>query len=233
MMKKSIVYKILAVVLGIAIVVVGMKDVKMYLSGKVLNLNTATKDDFKKECIVEGDINYVVGNFAIYEEKDKTLGITTSKRKTKYYLVENLSMDELKRIMESDAEDYTYPDNYFAYVVSASSDEMKDALDANIQGWMDYYDNKTDKMPEPVHFEGKLWREPAESKYKNYKQQALDKWGFDDNDEIAELKAMDNRPGKSSILVIALGALLALGGLAFIIVPLVLGRTKKTDVEYY
>jgi hypothetical protein len=231
MMKKSFIYKIMVVVFGIVIAVLGMKDVRMYLSGKVLDLNTATKDDFKKECIVEGDINYVVGNFAIYEEKDKTLGITTSKKETNYYLVENLSMDYLEKLFTSDVE-LDEPDNYFAYVVSASSDEMKDALDANIDGWAKYFDGKTDKMPEPVHFEGKLWREPTEKKYKTYKDQALSNWGFDD-DEIADLKAMDSRPGKSSIMIVVLGALLALGGLAFLIVPLILGRTKKKDVEYY
>ena len=229
-MKKSFIYKLMAVVFGIAIVVLGMKDVKMYLSGKVLDLNTATKDDFKKECIVEGDINYVVGSFAVYEEKEKTLGITTSKRETNYYIVENLSMDYLKDLFTD--EDVAEPDNYFAYVVSAGSDDMKAALDANANGWIKYFDGKTDKMPEPVHFEGKLWSEPTEKKYANYKKQALDEWGFDGS-ELADLKAMDSRPGKSSILVVVLGAVLALGGLAFLIVPLILGRTKKSDVEYY
>ena len=230
-MKKSFIYKLMAVVFGIAIVVLGMKDVKMYLSGKVLDLNTATKDDFKKECVVEGDINYVVGSFAVYEEKDKTLGITTSKRETNYYIVENLSMDYLKKLFTED-DDYSEPDNYFAYVVSAGSDEMKDALDANSNGWIDFLDGKTDKMPDPVHFEGKLWKEPTEKKYINYKQKALDEWGFDES-ELAELKAMDSRPGKSSIMVVVLGAVLALGGLAFLIVPLISGRTKKNDVDYY
>ena len=230
-MKKSIIYKILAVVLGIAVVVVGMKDVQLYLSGKLLDLNTATIDDFGKEIVVEGDINYVVGCFAVYEEKDKTLGITTSKRETNYYIVENLSMDYLKKLFTED-EDIAEPDNYFAYVVSAGSDEMKAALDANANGWVKYFDGKTNSMPEPVHFEGKLWRQPKEEKYKNYKKEALDEWGFDDS-EIAELKAMDSRPGKTSILVVVIGALIALGGLAFLIVPFILGRKKKNDVDYY
>lgn len=237
-MKKSIIYKILAVVLGIAVVVIGMKDVKLYLSGKVLDLNTATMDDFRKEIVVEGDINYVAGKFAVYEEKDKTLGITTSKRETNYYIVENLSMDYLKDFFsqdfeeESDIDDYPEPDNYFAYVVSAASDDMKDALDANTNGWADYLEGKTDKMPEPVHFEGKLWRQPTEKKYLNYKKTAIDEWGFDES-EIAELKAMDNRPGKSSIMVVVLGGLIALGGLAFLIVPFILGRKKQNSADEY
>lgn len=224
----KILYRVVVIVIGVVLAVMGMEEFNLYRSGKVLDLSTATIDDFNEKIIVEGDIFSVDYLFAVYEEKSKTVGITTGKHETNYYLVESLTADELEKWKETGNE----PDNYFVYVVSASSDEMKSKLNANVDGWTDYFDGKTDKYPEPVHFEGKLWQQPKEEKYLNMRNDALKELGFDTS-ELATLKAMDDRPGKSTIFIVIFGAVFALGGLLSIIIPFVLNKKKQNKEIYY
>lgn len=227
-MKNGTLYKILAMVLGVLVIVAGIMDVKLYMSGEVLDLNSATLDDFREEVIVEGDIGCVFGEFAVYEEKDKTFGITTSKRETSYYLVENLSIEDLKNWIDNGVE----PKNDFVFVLSTGDDDMKAKLDANWYAWNDFYEGETDDYPEPVHFEGKLWQQPTDTKYIGFRDDALKDIGFAQN-EMAEMKAMDNRPGASSLVVLGVGAALFLGGLLFLIIPPILRKKKENEFQEY
>lgn len=227
---KKLKFVIAMVVMGALVAIVGFKDAKMYLSGKTIDLNTATMDDFKKECMVEGDIVYVDGHFGTYEEKQKKYGVTTTTRETYYFLVENISMDYMKKIVNG--EDAEEPDNYFAYVVSVSSKDMKAKLDANSDGWMDYFDGKTDVMPEPVHIEGKLWKQPDTSDYIKLRDDSIKEIGFD-LDEVAEMKVMDSKPGIFSLVLFVGGIVVALIGLAIMIVPIIMSKRQKQDELYY
>ena len=221
---------VIMVLLGIMLSVAGFKDAKMYVSGKTIDLNTATIDDFKKECIVEGDIAYVDGHFATYEEKDKTLGVTTSKHQTYYYLVENVSLADMRKLV--DGEDIDENGNYFCYVVSVSSEELKRKFDTNYEGWKDFFDGNTEDFPEPVHFEGKLWQEPKNDEYVKIKNDALKEIGFDAS-EIAELKVMDNKPGAMSLVLFIGGIVVALIGLIVIIASFVSSKRKASEELYY
>lgn len=227
-MKNGTLYKILAVILGVLLIVAGMKDVKLYLSGEVLDLNSATLADFTEEVIVEGDIACVFGEFAVYEEKEKTFGVTTSKRETSYYFVENLSIDDLKNWIDKGIE----PKNDFVYVLSTGDDKLKAKLDANCNAWNKFFEGKTDKYPETVHFEGKLWRQPTDKKYIDIRDDALEDIGFLPS-EMAQLKAMDNRPGASSLAVVGIGAAAFIGGLLFLIIPPIMKKKKENEFQEY
>lgn len=221
---------VVMVLLGIMLSVAGFADAKMYLSGKTIDLNTATMDDFKEKCMVEGDIAYVDGHFATYEEKNKKYGVTTSKSKTYYYLVENVSLADMRKYVEG--EDINDNGNYFAYVVSVSSTDLKSKLDANYEGWKNYFDGKTTEMPETVHIEGKLWQQPKGDDYIKIKNDALKEIGFDAS-EIAELKVMDNKPGVMSLVLFIGGIVVALIGLVVIITSFVSSRRRASEELYY
>ena len=227
---KKIKIFIVMVIMGSLVSIAGFKDAKMFLSGKTIDLNTATMDDFKKECMIEGDITYVDGQFATYEEKQKKYGVTTSTNQTYYYLVENISMDYLKKLAYG--EETEEPDNYYAYVVAVSSEYMKNRLDENSQGWMDFFDGKTDVMPVPVHIEGKLWQQPSGSDYIKIRDESLEEIGFDLS-ELAEMKVMDSKPGVISLVLFVGGIVVALIGLAILVVPIIMSKRQKEEELYY
>lgn len=221
---------VIMVVLGVMLSVAGFKDAKMYVEGKVIDLNSASMEDFRKECMVEGDIAYVDGRFATYEEKEKTLGVTTSKRNTHYYLVENISMADMEKFVNGEETDE--PDNYFTYVVSVSSSDLKAELDANCSGWADFFDGKTNDMPKPVHFEGKLWAQPKSKEYLKIRNDSLKEIGFDVS-EVAEMKVMDAKPDVMSLVLFIGGIVVALIGAVVIIASFVKSRRKYDDEFYY
>ena len=224
----SIAYKLVALIVGIGLLVIGINETRIYLSGESMDLNTATMEDFSEKNVVEGDIACVDTQFAVIEEKSKALGfITTSTKQTYYYMVESLTSDQINKYLETGE----YPKGAFVYVVSVSSEELRKQFDENIDGWNDFFDEETETIPEPVHFEGRLWEQPTDDDYKNFRSDALKDMGIEDW-ELAELKAMDSRPDKTSFVLIIIGVVGLLYGAGGIIIPIMKKKKMASGPRY-
>lgn len=201
-MFKKVTWAIVSLFIGVMLIFAGARESIIYIKKTTVDLNTAPMSDFNKVAIAKGEIGCVLGSFATMTEEQKFLGIIPgSKHETEYYLVENLTRDEIVKI--ENGEESPSVDG-FLYVVAASTDEMKAALDKNIQDWIDYDDGKTDKVPEAVQFEGKLWKQSKEDDYLKYRDDFVAECGLS-TAMLAEYRAQDTKINAGCFAVLAIG----------------------------
>ena len=122
--------------------------------------------------------------------------------------------------------------NYYAYVVSVSSFDMKEQLDKNYRGWTDYFNGNTDEMPQAVHIEGKLCKQPKSSEYIKIRNNTLKEIGIDAS-EVAELRLIDEKPDTMSLAMFGGGAGAILVGAVGNICLYASARKKKREEFYY
>lgn len=78
-------------ILGLIVVIAGFNEFKLLVSGRKVDLNTASISDFDKPALIDGKVDFVYGPFATLEETQKTYGVTTGKTETNFYIVGNFS----------------------------------------------------------------------------------------------------------------------------------------------
>lgn len=223
-MNKRILVAIVLIVLGGVIGFTTFGDIKYLSDSERINLNTAEKTDLDEKTFIEGNISFVYGPFATHEETRKSYGITTSKSETNYYIVGNFSNDNL------------FPKDAFYVILSTGDEDMIDKLDDAADEWYNYL---TDENAEPpvvdIDINGRLWDEPEDSKYKDYRNQAfedLEYIGIERTD-YAVMK-INEGVGKSSVIItiiIAVGSIIA--GLLLIIIPIIIEKKRNGADEYY
>ncbi len=226
-MVKRVMWAVIALFIGAALIFMGARECIVYVTKSTVSLNTAPFSDFSKVAAAEGEIACVLGSFATMTEEEKVMGvIPSSKRETVYYLVETLTRDEIVKI-ENGEQDASA--NGFVYVVAAATDEMKAALDANLDGWIEYDDGKTDEIPAAVHFEGKLWKQPKNDDYIKYRDDFAAECGLDKS-YIAEYRAQDTKIKADCFAVLGIGVVCFLFG---IIDSLLIVRKFRRRNEQY
>lgn len=230
-MKKKIWFEVIIIMI-LAAVIGGFsfRDMKLYYSDEWIDLNTASIDELSKSAKVRGEVNYVDGCFAIYEEEEKTLGITTSKKETNYYLVASFSKEELQEWHDSDGESGL--EDYYFVVFSAASDEMKNALDKNFDEWDEYYEGTRLTPPDPVPFEGRLLKQPTSDEYIGYRDEFLRDSGIYAS-EVAVYKISDSKVTGIVVGIFVGCCVVCLVCLVILIAMLLSLRRKKDETEYY
>ena len=231
-MKSKLLKFIIVFVLICAAITFGVgKNAILYLKGDYIDFNHSDISDYKKVTMIKGEISGVYGQFAEMTESRKSYGITTGKTVTNYYLVGINDTATNKKIYEDLDSDPAYEEN-FVVVLSSSRKDMQDKLAANMDGWQDLLNGKTDKVPEPVQFEGKLWKQPTDKEYINYREDYVLDCGFNSS-QVADYRMVDNPPGKSDVIIACIAALLTLIGIIVLIAGLLSARGSKSSGDYY
>ncbi|MBP5432022.1 DUF6709 family protein [Ruminococcus sp.] len=203
----------------------------LYLKGDYIDFNHSDINDYNKVTMIKGEISGVYGQFAEMTESRKSYGITTGKTVTNYYLVGINDTATNKKVYEDFDSDPAYEET-FIVVLSSSRKDMQDKLDANMDGWQDLLNGKTDKVPAPVQFEGKLWKQPTDSEYITYRDDFVRDCGFDTS-QVAEFRMVDNPPVMTDVIIACIAALLTIIGIVFIIVGLISARGSKSSGDFY
>ena len=208
-MLRKILFAALALLIGVMLIIFGGQECMVYLKKTTVPLNTSSIGDFNKIAMTEGEIASVIGNFATMTNEEKLLGlIPISKSDTDYYLVESYSREDIVRI-ENGEEPLT---DGFAYIVAASKDETKAALNANLEAWIQYDEGKRDTIPDSVHFEGKIRKQPNGKDYVKLRDDFAAECGLPSN-VIAEYHAIDSKIGFDGFAVMIIGIVCVLIGL--------------------
>lgn len=118
-------------ILGIAGVVTSFSDAMVILKGDTVSLNEATKSDFDKKALIEGDVYYVYDCIAIEEVKNTRYGVTTSTEETNFYLIESYD----KSILENDYDDSYVP---LTLIYSTANKSEIARLDSMVEDWYAY-----------------------------------------------------------------------------------------------
>lgn len=222
---RRIIIALILLALGIAIPVISFEDMKIAIKNERINLNTASQSDFDKKALVEGEINFVYGPFATYEEEHKSHGITTSKKETNYYIIGNFTKDDF------------FNDDMFFVIFSTADKDMIKKLDNAAEKWIDFFTSEDENVAPPetsIKFDGKLWTEPTDSKYVQYRNSAFDDLEYLGIDEslYAKLKINEGSDRTSTIVVFFGAIIAAIVGLLLLVVPFIKSR-KKANEEFY
>lgn len=230
-MKSKFVRFMIAFVLICGAITFGVgRNALMYLKGDYIDFNHSAVGEYNKVTLIKGEISSVYGQFAEMTESRKSYGVTTGKTVTKYYLVGINDTAVNKKVFEEKSDDPAYVEK-FLVVLGASRKEMQDKLDANIEGWQNYLNGKTDKIPEAVPFDGKTWKQSTDDEYINYRNDFVKECGFDLN-QVAEFRMVDNPPNMSDVIVSAIAAVLTVVGIIVLIVGLISARRKNSGGLY-
>lgn len=219
------------ILMGVLVAAASAKDVMMFLKGDTLDFNRSSITDYDKEKMIKGEISSVYGQFAIMTETEKRFGVTTSKSETKFYLVGINDTATNKKVFE-DYDDNEAYDEKFVVVIAAHSADLQAKLDKNIEGWQALLNGETETIPAGVPFEGKLWKQPKDSKYITYRDDFLKDAGFAAN-EVAKLRIVDNKVTLSSVIVAGIGALTAVIGILVLVIGFLSTRKKNDSVDFY
>lgn len=120
-------------ILGLIVVIAGFNEFKLLVSGRKVDLNTASISDFDKPALIDGKVDFVYGPFATLEETQKTYGVTTGKTETNFYIVGNFS-GEMYESWENGELEF---DTFYTVLSVADKDKQKE-LDAAAEDWVNY-----------------------------------------------------------------------------------------------
>lgn len=227
-MKKIYSVLIIIMIMGALVAMASYTEAMLVIKDKRINLNTASQSDFDEKAIIDGEISFVYGPFATYEETSKKYGVTVSKKETNYYIVGNFSEDML-----SGDEDY----DEFYVIYSASDKDMVSKLDDAADKWYNWLTDENEESLPPevrIEFSGKLWTEPTEDDYIKYRDEAFDDLtniGIDKS-MYAELKINDGEVGKSSVALFFGSIAVAVIALVILIASIVKSK-KASSEEFY
>ena len=245
--KKLMVFLIIFI-LGAVMALAGFADTKLLMSGDKINLNTAQMGDLDNPAIIEGEIDFVYGPFAILEQTEKTYGITTKKTETNFYIIGNFS-DDMYAEWENGTDEAAELD-YF-YVVLATSNKDKQAeLDKAYDKWYSYlaniynaeaaneqyggnfqYDGEPPKVS--VQFKGKTVEQMSDPEYEQYLNEAMEDLGLESGD-IAFLEIREGEVKKTTTYAIFFGGIaLAVIGLIGAIASIISAAKKKKQAKEF
>lgn len=226
---------VIVLIIGLALIIAGFSDAMIIFKGKTVDLNKASISDLDKPALAEGEIDFVYGPFATYEESQKTLGITTSKKNTEFYVVGNFTADDFEDMTAEDFEK-----NVFWTVFSTSDKDLIKQLDDAAQKWYDYLaaDEISDvEVPDvSIRFEGKLASQSDDKKYKQYYEDAIDDLsnvGIEESD-FAKCRILTGKFGNSILVIFFIGVALFVIGVVGLILSAKADRKNAgeiTDVD--
>ena len=233
---RKIAFLIAIMAIGFGITVAGFSDIKCIISGKTVNVSQSLKKDFRDPALAEGEVFFIQGPFATYEQTKTTFGIPTGKTSTNYYLVLDMTRDEFLELVNEKNDDLIYGRFYFIY--ATSDKEKMDEADKAAKICADYYKKAVrtgdySDVPD-IHFEisGKLMKQPTDSEYKRIRDNFLST-GDMKASEIAELMVRDGKPGISSILDFAIGILLIIAPVVILIVLFIKKKKEESASEIW
>ena len=213
-------------ILGLIVVIAGFNEFKLLVSGRKVDLNTASISDFDKPALIDGKVDFVYGPFATLEETQKTYGVTTGKTETNFYIVGNFDSEMYKSWENSDVE----PELFYTVLAVADKDKQKE-LDAAAEDWVDYLTGKNENPPYySIEIKGKLEKQVKDDDYKQYYSEAQDDLSYvsDGKDEYAELMITNGEVKATFTYVFfSLGLILGIGGIALGILSAVSDSKKK------
>ena len=102
-MSKFVRFILSLMIIGALLAVAGYGDAMMLMSGKTVNINDASLDDFNEKALCEGNIAFVYGPFCTLETSQKRYGVTTSKTETDFFIVGNPTFECFAVFSTSDA----------------------------------------------------------------------------------------------------------------------------------
>lgn len=225
-MNRRIIIAIVFILLGGVIGFTTFGDIKYLSDGERINLNTAEKNDLGEKTFIEGNISFVYGPYATYEETKKTYGITTSKKETNYYVVGNFTNDNL------------FSEDSFFVIFSTSDEDMIKKLDDASEQWVDFLNSEDMDIEPPVidiDFEGRLWTEPDDSKYEKFRDQAFEELEYIgiQKTDYATMKINEGVDKSSVIVAIVIGVGLIIAGVLLIVIPIIIDKKRNGADEYY
>lgn len=213
-------------ILGLIVVIAGFNEFKLLVSGRKVDLNTASISDLDKPALIDGKVDFVYGPFATLEETQKTYGVTTGKTETNFYIVGNFDSEMYKSWENSDVE----PELFYTVLAVADKDKQKE-LDAAAEDWVDYLTGKNENPPYySIEIKGKLEKQVKDDDYKQYYSEAQDDLSYvsDGKDEYAELMITNGEVKATFTYVFfSLGLILGIGGIALGILSAVSDSKKK------
>lgn len=228
-MKKRYLVSLVMIIMGFLIFAASLGESMLVIKGDKINLNKAKQADLNEKHLIEGEIDFVYGPFATYEETSTTYGIETRKKETNFYIVGNFS-DE----MFNGDEEY---EQFYAVFSTADKDMMK-KLDAAAKDWVNWLSSE-DMNEEPpkikIDFEGKLSEESSDKDYIKYKNEALDdlKNVNIKREDVTVLRIVEGKVGFLNVALCAGGFLVGIAGIVILIVSLVKSRKKKDEELYF
>lgn len=213
-------------ILGLIVVIAGFNEFKLLVSGRKVDLNTASISDLDKPALIDGKVDFVYGPFATLEETQKTYGVTTGKTETNFYIVGNFDSEMYKSWENSDVE----PELFYTVLAVADKDKQKE-LDDAAEDWVDYLTGKNENPPYySIEIKGKLEKQVKDDDYKQYYSEAQDDLSYvsDGKDEYAELMITNGEVKATFTYVFfSLGLILGIGGIALGILSAVSDSKKK------
>lgn len=213
-------------ILGLIVVIAGFNEFKLLVSGRKVDLNTASISDLDKPALIDGKVDFVYGPFATLEETQKTYGVTTGKTETNFYIVGNFDSEMYKSWENSDVE----PELFYTVLAVADKDKQKE-LDAAAEDWVDYLTGKNENPPYySIEIKGKLEKQVKDDDYKQYYSEAQDDLSYVsvEKDEYAELMITNGEVKATFTYVFfSLGLILGIGGIALGILSAVSDSKKK------
>lgn len=214
-------------ILGFIVVIAGFNEFKLLVSGRKVDLNTASISDLDKPALIDGKVDFVYGPFATLEETQKTYGVTTGKTETNFYIVGNFSGEMYKSWENSDVE----PELFYTVLAVADKDKQKE-LDAAAEDWVNYLTSEDENEAPPyysIEIKGKLEKQVKDDDYKQYYSEAQDDLvDLVEKDEYAELMITNGEVKATFTYVFfSLGLILGIGGIALGILSAVSDSKKK------
>ncbi|GEM_PF-1807613 len=233
---KIVVFLICIFVIGVALAGAGFSDVKCVITGKTVEIGNAEKKDYREVAIADGEIFFIQGPFAEYEETTTNFGVPTGKKQTYYYLALDMKREDFVNAVENGQKDALYNGFYFVY---SATDKKKvaeaDKAVAECEKYIKQIQSKNDFSNVPdVHLkiEGKLMKQPKDEEYKKIRDDFF-ATGDLHSSEVADLMVRDGKPGASNVLVFAAGILMALAPIVILIVLFVKKKKEESSSELW
>lgn len=205
-----IIISLVGLLLGIA----GTGDTILLLSGKKISF-TDEISDFSEKALIDGEIDFAYGPFAVLEETQKRYGATISRNETEFYIVSNIESGK-------------------AFVVlSTSDDNMKEQLFNASEKWVEWLSTDDDVAPPEVSikFTGKLANHPSDKDYDTYYNQAVDDLSYTgvEKYEYASMRIIEGDVPKSIIFLCFGGYAVAIIGAVIFIMAFISARRNRND----
>ncbi len=235
-MKKFLNTLVLFMVIGGLILAIGgFSDAKLVMKGKTINLNEVEQPDMEDPAIIEGQLDFVYGPFATYEEKQTRYGVTVSEKETDFFIVGNFNNETYQKFWNED-EDFVD----FYVILSTADEEMRKKLTAASDEWVDFLNSLNTDAPMPlpeieIDFSGKLASQSEDDDYLQFRQDAFDDLGGIGikESQYAGLRIVEGEIGNTALLVFFGGiALFIIGIVIFILMLVANKKRKKANLEF-